>query len=81
MIYGYAYVEVFNIMNFKFVSDVNAFTGNPGDDGYLASAQADLEIANMISPDSFVDFYKIRQQSRDNYFSPRLIRLGVEFSF
>ncbi|NQY67169.1 MAG: carboxypeptidase regulatory-like domain-containing protein [Flavobacteriales bacterium] len=78
---GYFEIICFNILNLKYPSTLHNFTGNSNDDGYLASAQAELVIAEMLDPDSFVDYYQTSMKDPSAYMSPRLIQVGVSFAF
>jgi hypothetical protein len=63
------------------VIGVYSFTGEPDDDGFLASSQAQAALANTNSAASFIDMYNIRVNSPGNYSLPRQIRLGIQFDF
>jgi len=63
------------------VANVYSYTGNPNDDGYLSSQQAQAALAIANSAAAFRDMYSIRMNSPTNYTLPRQIRLGVLFEF
>ncbi|MDI9341255.1 MAG: TonB-dependent receptor [Sediminibacterium sp.] len=75
------YLQVLNLLNRKNILDVYSFTGNPDDDGYLASDQAVQAIKNLPSPTSYQDLYAIRVNQPGNYSNPRVIRIGLLFDF
>ena len=75
------YLQVLNILNSQNIMGVWAATGNPDDDGYLAADEYQAQIYSQLSPESFIDFYRIRVNSPYNYSSPRMIRLGLSFNF
>lgn len=75
------YLQVLNLLNRRNVLNVYSFTGNPDDDGYLASAQAAQAIQSLPSPQSYQDLYAIRINSPGNYSNPRVIRIGLLFDF
>jgi hypothetical protein len=75
------YMQVLNVLNTKNIINVYHATGNPEDDGYLASPEAQNEINSQVNPYSFIDLYSIKVNSPGNYSIPRRIRLGVQFDF
>ncbi len=75
------YLQVLNILNSRNIMGVYAATGNPDDDGYLAAAEYQAQINSQLDTESYIDLYRIRMNSPYNYSSPRMIRLGVGFSF
>lgn len=75
------YLQVLNLFNNRNVLDVYNYTGNPTDDGYLTSTQAQAALALANSATSFTDLYNISINKAGNYSSPRQIRLGVMFNF
>lgn len=82
------YILVQNVFDSQSILNVYPFTGDPLNDGYLASAQGVQKI-NSFQPAqqaSFVDLYNVKQSAPGNAFSagyiqPRIIRLGVSLSF
>jgi hypothetical protein len=81
--YGYlaVYLEVMNLFNFKNVTSVYAYTGNPDDDGFLAAAEYQKQINSYTDPQSFIDYYRSYLTNNNNYSLPRRINLGVQFGF
>jgi hypothetical protein len=75
------YLQVLNVLNTKNIINVYRYTGNPGDDGYLASPGAQSAIYSQVNPQSYIDLYSIKMNSPGNYSIPRRIRLGVQFDF
>ena len=75
------YLQISNLLNTLNVIGVYKFSGNPDDDGYLASAQAQNTINSQISAKAFTDLYSIKVNNPDNYSMPRRIRLGLAMNF
>jgi hypothetical protein len=75
------YLQVLNLLNRRNVIGVYNFTGQPDDDAYLSSTQAQAALANTNSAAAFVDMYSIRVNSPGNYSRPREIRIGILFDF
>jgi hypothetical protein len=75
------YVQVLNLFNRRNVLNVYNFTGQPDDDAYLTSTQAQAAIAQANSSASFIDMYSIRVNAPSNFSLPRQVRIGVMFDF
>lgn len=75
------YVQVLNLLNTKNVLNVYNYTGNPDDDGYLSSGQAQAALAIANSAAAFRDLYTIRVNNPGNYNLPRQTRIGLMFEF
>lgn len=75
------YLQVLNVLNNKNIINVYRATGNPDDDGYLASPDAANDIAARTNPEAFKDLYTVRLQNPSNFQRPRVIRLGLILSF
>ena len=76
------YVQVLNLLNTRNILNVYNFTGNPDDDGYLASSQGQLSINNNpTTATSFTDQYNIFTNNPSNYGRPRVIRIGLTLGF
>lgn len=75
------YLQVLNVLNTRNILGVYNFTGNPSDDGYLTSTQAQAALALANSANSFRDMYNISINQPGNYSSPRQIRIGLMFNF
>ncbi len=75
------YLQVLNLLNTENILNVYHYTGSPTDDGYLASASGQQAISEQVSPQAFIDQYKIKEQDPTYLSLPRQIRLGVDFNF
>lgn len=75
------YIQVLNILNTKNIISVYRKTGNPDDDGYLAAAEFQNNIASQNDEQSYRDLYATKINNPDNYSQPRRIRLGLLFNF
>jgi hypothetical protein len=76
------YLQVLNLLNTRNILGVYNYTGNPDDDGYLASAQGQLYVnSNPTTATSFTDQYNIYINNPSNYGRPRTIRIGVLLDF
>jgi hypothetical protein len=75
------YFEILNVLNSKNILSVYRATGNPEDDGYLASPEAQPEIAIKTDSQAFTELYQVRVNSPGNYSLPRRLRLGVALNF
>ncbi|HQI71439.1 MAG TPA: hypothetical protein PLT47_11850, partial [Bacteroidales bacterium] len=75
------YLEVLNVLNSKNVLAVYRATGNPGDDGYLTSADFQAQILAQTDSQAYIDQYSIKVNNPYYYSLPRRIRLGVSLAF
>jgi hypothetical protein len=75
------YLWFANILNTQNVVNVYRFTGDPQDDGYLASTRGIQDAENRLDPESFTDYYTMAEQNPFNFGIPRTIRLGIRFDF
>lgn len=75
------YLQVLNILNSKNILAVYDATGNADDDGYLADAEYQSQIAQQIDEQSYRTLYELRLLNPDNYSAPRQIRLGLSLNF
>jgi hypothetical protein len=75
------YLQVLNVLNQKNIISVYAATGNPDDDGYLASAAAQSDINSKTNPEAFQDLYRVNVNNPSNYQRPRVIRIGLLLDF
>jgi hypothetical protein len=75
------YLQVLNLLNTRNILNVYNYTGNPSDDGYLASALGQLNANNNVSPLAYNDQYSIYLNNPSNYARPRTIRIGVLLDF
>ena len=81
-----AYLRVQNILDIRNVNGVYAATGSPDDDGYLASARGQSELANTLASrandfEAYQQSYLMRMLNPNFYFFPRRIFLGATFIF
>lgn len=75
------YLQVLNLFNTFNVTNVYAYTGDPDDDGYLASPEGQSRLQQQVSSQAFIDMYNRRMSNPFNYGLPRRIRLGLAYSF
>jgi outer membrane receptor protein involved in Fe transport len=75
------YLDVQNLLNTRNVIGVYRYTGNPDDDGWLSSAEAQEIIANQVNSQSYRDLYSVKVNNPANYTLPRRMRLGVQINF
>ena len=75
------YLQILNVLNTKNVNYVYAATGNPNDDGYLASANGQTATSIKNSPTSFVDLYNVKVNNPSNYSLPRVIIICAQLNF
>jgi hypothetical protein len=76
-----AYIWASNILNIKNITGVYRYTGSATDDGFIASPQGQNLLRNQLSAQSFADLYTTRVANPGNFYTPRLIRLGLRFNF
>jgi hypothetical protein len=75
------YLQVLNLFNRRNILSVYKATGNPEDDGYLTSVQAQNATSSRNDAQSFNDLYSIKVNNPNNYSRPRVIRLGLLLEF
>jgi hypothetical protein len=75
------YIQVQNLFDTRNIINVYRYTGNPDDDGYLASATGQAFVPLTTDPEAFVDQYNIKVNDPSNYSLPRRARIGVKFDF
>ena len=75
------YIQALNVLNAKNILGVYTATGNPDDDGFLASPQAEQFISEQLDEQSFRDLYSVKMANPFNYALPRRIRLGIQLNF
>lgn len=75
------YLWITNVLNTQNIQNVYRFTGVWNDDGYLAAAQFQPQIASQIDPAAFRNYYNMYIGNPYNLGAPRQIRLGVRFDF
>jgi outer membrane receptor protein involved in Fe transport len=75
------YFWILNALNTQNINSVYRFTGVADDDGYLAAAQYQPQIASQNDPESFRNYYSMFVDNPFNFGLPRQIRLGVKLDF
>jgi hypothetical protein len=75
------YFIVQNLFNNANVVNVYRYTGNPDDDGYLASAEGQDRAEASFNTQSFYDLYGAYINRPDNYSQPRTMRFGAIIGF
>ncbi len=75
------YIQVLNLLNNKNIVGVYRATGNPTDDGYLADARFQNDIASQNSEQSFRELYTLKIANPFNFNLPRQTRLGLMLNF
>ena len=77
-------ITVQNLLNTQNIFSVYHYTGRADDDGFLASAEGQKYLAgvtDLAARQAFQNQYSARLLSPGNYGSPRVIRLGLSYSF
>ena len=75
------YLDLQNLLNTQNVISVYRATGNADDDGYLAAAQSQVDIANQTNEQSFRDLYSVKANNPANFSIPRRFRVGLMLNF
>ena len=75
------YLWIQNLLNNDNILSVYGFTGNPDDDGYLASSLGQELLEGQLCQECFEDLYSIKINNPANYTRPRTMRLGASVSF
>ena len=75
------YLQVLNLLNTRNILGVYNYTGNPDDDGYIASPQGQTAAGTNVYAQGFIDQYSIYLNNPSNYSRPRTIRIGVLLDF
>jgi hypothetical protein len=75
------YLQVQNVLNTKNIDVVYRATGSPDDDGYIESPTAQAFISSQVSPQAYIDMYRVAVNKPANYNLPRTIHLGVQVNF
>jgi hypothetical protein len=78
---GNIYVQILNVLNTQNIISVYRATGSPSDDGYLSTPTAQVAVAQKVSPQAYIDQYRIALNNPENYSLPRRIRLGIQLNF
>jgi hypothetical protein len=75
------YIQVLNLLDANNILGVYSATGNPDDDGFLASADQQQFISQQPSEEAFRDQYNTKVATPFNYALARRIRLGILLNF
>ncbi len=77
------YLWFTNLLNTQNIINVYRYTGDPQDDGYLATTRGIQETYNSgkLDSESFSNYYNMNMQTPFNYARPSTIRLGLRFDF
>ena len=76
------YARINNVLNIKNVSNLFGVTGDADDNGYLTDPETQTIIANQLSSASFRDYYTMFLNNYYyNYTNPRMVYLGVSYTF
>ena len=75
------YLWVQNLFDIRNIAYVYRYTGDPNDDGFLASSNGQRAIEEATLSQAYLDQYTIKVNSPGNYSTPRLIRLGAILNF
>ncbi|MFN3530407.1 MAG: TonB-dependent receptor domain-containing protein [Bacteroidia bacterium] len=75
------FVQVLNLFNNMNVINVYQFTGDPSDDGYLASDLGRQQLQGVLDQRAFFDLYTASMDNPGHFSLPRRTRLGIRFNF
>ena len=75
------YLQILNVLNNQNILNVYRFTADPLDDGYLADARWQGDIAAQNDTQSFQELYRIKNAVGSNFNLPRRFRLGLRVAF
>lgn len=75
------YLQILNLFDTRNVTSVYPFTGEPDDDGYLASLSGQAAISNQVDQQAFIDLYNRRMSNPFAFSLPRRVRLGIAYNF
>ena len=76
------YLDFQNLLNIKNVINVYDYTGNPTDDGYLASSLFINNASALSLPlASAINYYEMAISNPYNYSQPFRVKLGIQFYF
>ncbi len=75
------YTYITNLLNTKNTLSVYRYTGVGDDDGYLNSPQGQQSLSNIQFQESYIELYRYRLISPDNYNNPRRIYFGFSLNF
>ena len=75
------YIRSVNLLNTQNILAVYKYTGNPNDDGFLASPTGQQYVAAQNSPASFAALYGLKVNNPTNYSMPRSVMVGVILNY
>jgi hypothetical protein len=75
------YFDVDNLLNTMNVSGVYSATGDPQDNGYLASPKTQQAISTQLDPESYKMYYNMSLLNGAGYMAPRSMRIGCSLNF
>jgi outer membrane receptor protein involved in Fe transport len=75
------YLDVDNLLNTKNVSTVYSATGDPLDNGYLASPKMQQQILTQLDPEAYRMYYQMTLMNGAGYMAPRTMRIGLSLNF
>lgn len=76
------FARINNVLNIKNVTSLFGVTGDADDNGYLTDPETQTIIANQLDPSSYRDYYAMYLNNAVyNYSRPRMVYLGVSYSF
>ncbi len=75
------YLDVDNLLNTMNVSGVYSATGDPLDNGYLASPKTQQAISTQLDPESYKMYYNMMLLNGAGYMAPRSMRIGCSLNF
>jgi hypothetical protein len=79
---GSVFVYFENLLNTRNVVGLYSYSGEPDDDGYLASPQGQQELnTEIIFDQSYIDLYNTRINSPFNFNNPRRAYVGFSMNF
>ena len=76
-----AFLRASNVFNIRNVSGVYSVSGDPDDDGFLTDPETQTVIASEFDPQSYRDYYMLNLNNYYNYNRPRMIYIGVTYTF
>lgn len=77
----YTFIIISNILNTQNVVRVWPYSGQPSDDGFLASPRGQQFAQSQINAASYQALYRVITNNPDFYRAPRFAQLGVRFQF
>ncbi len=75
------YTYITNLLNTRNTLSVYRYTGVGDDDGYLNSPQGQQSLSSQQFQQSYIDLYRYRLISPDNFNNPRRIYVGFSLNF